>query len=188
MKQRISLLLVLVLSLVQPMVVEANTSSGDAVVESYEIEKTCGGVSLALCESVMKQIDIAEAKAEEKAETKEGAKLNSENEGSDESGDASGEWVNLGTYKITYYCPCEYCCGNSNGITASGTYATAGRTIAADLPLGTRVMIGGHEYVVEDRGGAIHGNIIDMFCNSHQEALEKGVDYEDLYIWQEDSD
>ena len=49
-------------------------------------------------------------------------------------------------------------------------------------------MIGGHEYIVEDRGGAIHGNIIDMFCNSHQEALEKGVDYEDLYIWQEDTD
>ena len=34
-------------------------------------------------------------------------------------------------YKVTGYCACVKCCGKTNGITASGTKATAGRTIAA---------------------------------------------------------
>ena len=34
-------------------------------------------------------------------------------------------------YKITAYCSCAKCCGKTNGITAAGTKATAGRTIAA---------------------------------------------------------
>ena len=63
------------------------------------------------------------------------------------------------TVEATAYCACEYCCGKTDGITASGTKATAGRTIAADpsLPFGTVVVIDGHEYVVEDRGGGVKG-------------------------------
>ena len=38
----------------------------------------------------------------------------------------------LGTFKLTAYCACEKCCGKSDGITASGTKATEGRTIAVD--------------------------------------------------------
>ena len=30
----------------------------------------------------------------------------------------------LGTFTTTAYCGCSYCCGKSDGITASGTYAT----------------------------------------------------------------
>ena len=82
-------------------------------------------------------------------------------------------------YKITAYCPCSKCCGKSNGITASGTKATAGRTIAASskFALGTKLNINGHIYTVEDRGGAINGNKIDIFVNSHSEALAWGVRY-----------
>ena len=40
----------------------------------------------------------------------------------------------LGTYTIYAYCPCVKCCGKTNGITASGTVATEGRTVAANLP------------------------------------------------------
>lgn len=82
-------------------------------------------------------------------------------------------------YKITAYCPCAKCCGKTNGRTASGTTATAGRTVAASskFAFGTKLNIGGHIYTVEDRGGAINGNKIDIFVNSHAEALAWGVRY-----------
>ena len=83
------------------------------------------------------------------------------------------------TYKITAYCPCSKCCGKTSGITASGTKATAGRTVAASskFAFGTKLNIGGHIYTVEDRGGAINGNKIDIFVNTHAEALQWGVRY-----------
>lgn len=84
-----------------------------------------------------------------------------------------------GTYKITAYCACSKCCGKSTGITASGTKATAGRTIAAPstFAFGTKLEIDGKTYVVEDRGGAITGNKIDIYMDSHAEALKWGVRY-----------
>ena len=92
----------------------------------------------------------------------------------------SGASTTGGTvYKITAYCPCAKCCGKTNGRTASGTRATAGRTVAASskFAFGTKLNIGGHVYTVEDRGGAINGNKIDIFVNSHAEALQWGVRY-----------
>ena len=82
-------------------------------------------------------------------------------------------------YKITAYCSCAKCCGKSNGITACGKKAKAGRTIAAPrgFSFGTKLSINGKTYVVEDRGGAIKGNRIDMYVNSHSEALRWGVKY-----------
>ncbi len=82
-------------------------------------------------------------------------------------------------YKITAYCACAKCCGKSNGITACGTKAKAGRTIAAPrgFKFGQKLSINGKTYVVEDRGGAIKGNRIDLFVNSHSEALRWGVKY-----------
>lgn len=83
------------------------------------------------------------------------------------------------TYKITAYCSCSKCCGKSTGRTASGTKATAGRTVAApsNFAFGTKLNIGGHIYTVEDRGGAINGNKIDIYVSSHQAALQWGVRY-----------
>lgn len=92
----------------------------------------------------------------------------------------SGASTTGGTvYKITAYCPCAKCCGKTNGRTASGTRATAGRTVAASskFAFGTKLNIGGHVYTVEDRGGAINGNKIDIFVNSHAEALQWGIRY-----------
>lgn len=83
-------------------------------------------------------------------------------------------------YKITAYCPCSICCGKyASGYTASGTKATEGRTVAAssNLPFGTKLLINGKEYVVEDRGGAVKGNHIDMYVDTHSEALRWGVRY-----------
>ena len=91
----------------------------------------------------------------------------------------------LGTFKLTAYCACEKCCGKSDGITATGTKATANRTIAVDktiIPYGTIVIINGNEYVAEDTGGAVKGNIIDIFFDDHEEALNFGVQYADVYV------
>lgn len=82
-------------------------------------------------------------------------------------------------YKVTAYCPCLKCCGKTNAITASGTKATEGRTIATDgkFSFGTKLLINGTTYTVEDRGGAIKGNKIDVYFDTHAEALAWGVKY-----------
>lgn len=91
--------------------------------------------------------------------------------------------ISLGVYKITAYCGCAKCCGKTDGITASGTHVTAGRTIAAppEIPFGTKISINGHIYTVEDRGGAIKGNRIDIYFESHQEALDFGVQHIEIF-------
>lgn len=90
----------------------------------------------------------------------------------------------LGSYDITYYCPCAICCGVETGITASGARAISGITVAADpsIPFGTELYIDGQKYIVQDRGGAIKGNHIDIFCDTHQEALNKARHNADVYM------
>ena len=86
---------------------------------------------------------------------------------------------------ITAYCPCEKCCGiwaknRPNGVvyTASGEVAQEGVTVAADwdvYPAGTVLRIEGMgEYIVQDVGGAVNGNHIDIFLDSHEEAVNFG--------------
>lgn len=97
-----------------------------------------------------------------------------------ESADSGNSSGTVKIYKVTAYCPCSKCCGShANGRTASGTQATAGRTIAApsNFSFGTKLLINGKEYIVEDRGGAIKGNRIDMYVNTHAQALAWGVKY-----------
>lgn len=83
------------------------------------------------------------------------------------------ERIYLGLYYVTGYDAfCAHCCGKSDGITASGTYAAAGRTVAAssEFDFGTRLYIDGiGERIVEDRGGAIGGGRLDVVCNDHAE-------------------
>ena len=97
------------------------------------------------------------------------------------AGQSSAGQNYLGTYKLTAYCNCSACCGQwAGGPTASGTYPSAGRTIACDLPFGTQVSINGHIYTVEDRG--VGGNHIDIYLGSHSEALAFGMQYADVYL------
>lgn len=88
--------------------------------------------------------------------------------------------------RCTHYCPCEICCGPYawSGTTASGSAPEEGITVAAppDVPFGTKIMINGHEYTVQDRGGGIQYASIDIYCNTHSEALEKGCYYADVFI------
>ena len=82
-------------------------------------------------------------------------------------------------FKVTAYCSCAKCCGKVTGRTASGSHAVAGQTVAASgqFAFGTKLNINGQEYTVEDRGGAIQGNRIDIYMNSHAEAVAWGVKY-----------
>lgn len=87
----------------------------------------------------------------------------------------------------TAYCPCVKCCGKSDGITSTGVKAKENRTVAADpniLPYGTEILCGMGEFVVEDCGGAIKGNRIDFFFDTHEEALKFGK--QQFTIWIKD--
>lgn len=78
------------------------------------------------------------------------------------------------------YCACEKCCGKwaEYGLTASGTVPQEGRTVAVDpdvIPFGTELWIDGEgPFVAEDTGSGINGSTIDVFCQSHTDALEWG--------------
>lgn len=79
-------------------------------------------------------------------------------------------------FTVTAYCPCEKCCGVfANGYTATGAKATQGVTVAADpnvLPMGTEIELDGHTYTVQDTGGDIAGNRLDLYFDSHEDALQ----------------
>jgi 3D (Asp-Asp-Asp) domain-containing protein len=96
------------------------------------------------------------------------------------------EMESLGEFNISAYCPCEICCGHyADGITSSGERAIEGITIAADpnvLPEGTEVYIEGIGHrIVQDTGGAIKGNKLDLFFSSHQDALNFGRQYLEVF-------
>ena len=80
------------------------------------------------------------------------------------------EYQYLGSYNITGYTPkCNHCCGNENGITASGVDAIAGYTVAAPkhIPFGTTLYIENYGYyVVEDRGN-FPDTVIDIAAPNH---------------------
>lgn len=101
------------------------------------------------------------------------------------------EWVSLGTFKTSAYCGEAYhhICNDGNASkTATGTTPTAGRTIAVDptkIPYGSQVKINDTIYVAEDCGGAIVDNRVDIFFNTHQEALAFGIRYTEVFILKE---
>ncbi len=98
---------------------------------------------------------------------------------------------------VTAYCACEKCCGRfANGLTANGYKIMPGdRFVAADkmYPFGTVMIVPGYKWanidnslhpaIVLDRGGAIKGNHIDVYFDTHQEALNWGVQYLDVTVF-----
>ncbi len=87
----------------------------------------------------------------------------------------------LGNFKLTAYCACSACCGQwAGGATASGTTPTAGKTVAmGGVSFGTKLLINGTVYTVEDRGTP-YGHV-DIFFDSHSAALSFGRQYADVY-------
>ena len=92
----------------------------------------------------------------------------------------------IGKYKITYYCACKQCCGKDNGITASGAKVQEGVTVAADtskLPFGTNIYIKGIGWrTVQDRGGSIKGNRLDIYIPSHNDPMPYNVQNLDVWV------
>lgn len=74
---------------------------------------------------------------------------------------------------------------DGKGITANGEQVQEGRTIAADpsVPFGTMIYIPKLEntYTVTDRGGAIHGNKLDIYMENRSDAIGFGV--RELEVW-----
>lgn len=110
--------------------------------------------------------------------------------------------------EATAYCPCGECCNwrrswlglgppviasgpsrgrpKAVGITASGTRARRG-TVAADLsvlPFGTVLYVPGYGWGrVEDTGASIRGQAIDLFFDSHDDALRWGRRRIRVEVW-----
>ena len=106
------------------------------------------------------------------------------------------EYTEVIQVEATAYCACYKCCGKypSNkyyGITKTGTRAKVG-TIAVDpkvIPMGTEMYIeglyGAKNYgtgKAEDIGGAIKGNRIDVYFENHNDALEFGIQYAEVFV------
>ena len=90
------------------------------------------------------------------------------------------------------YCACARCTGKTNGITSSGARATEWHTVAAGsgYPIGTVIYIpalankpNGGWFVVEDRGGAISNNRIDIYMDSHSSAIVFGRKSLECYVY-----
>jgi len=88
--------------------------------------------------------------------------------------------------RATAYCAAE----TGGGRTASGTRpirnANGYSTIAVDprvIPLGTKVYVEGYGYAIaEDTGGAIKGNVIDLYFDSTSDMYNWGSRYVNVYI------
>ena len=100
------------------------------------------------------------------------------------------EYVSLGSFSTTAFCPCDECSGGWGHYTSSGATATEGVTIAVDesiIPIGTKVYIDGHEYIAQDTGAWIEGYEIDIFFEDHATALEWGRQEKEVYVkWEEE--
>lgn len=101
----------------------------------------------------------------------------------------------LGEFRITAYCSCEICCGKwaenrPDGIVygASGEELVAGVSCASPLPFGTVLEVEGvGTYIVQDRTASwvvdkYGENLVDIYFDDHQAALEFGLQYHDVYM------
>ena len=92
---------------------------------------------------------------------------------------------------ITHYAPLDpsaiegVCYSGDPSITASGATVEPGITVAAgrNIPFGTRIFIPGYGYrEVQDRGGAIGPNNIDIAVASRSRAFELGRVQQTVYV------
>jgi 3D (Asp-Asp-Asp) domain-containing protein len=105
-----------------------------------------------------------------------------------------GVGESLGQVVTSGYCNCPICCGKwSGGPTASGVYPKAEHTIAVDashpfVPMGTRVIMNGVEYTVEDTGAFDrYGVQFDVYYDNHSAASAHGHQTLEAYLADDNS-
>ncbi|MBO5478231.1 MAG: G5 domain-containing protein [Clostridia bacterium] len=95
-------------------------------------------------------------------------------------------------FNTSAYCACMKCCGKTNGITSSGAKASSWCTLAAGkaYPIGTIIYIpyfknkpNGGWFIVQDRGGAISNNRLDVYMGTHSQALQFGRRNLECYVY-----
>lgn len=95
----------------------------------------------------------------------------------------AGKKPQIKTFNTSAYCSCSKCCGKESKITSSGAQASSWYTLAAGkgYPVGTIIYIpyfkdkpNGGWFVVQDRGGAISNNKLDVYMGTHLQALQFG--------------
>ena len=106
---------------------------------------------------------------------------NSQKKSASSSGWKQGE--SLGIFTTTGYCNCEIC-SSGWGLTYSGTVPQANHTISADInvfPIGTKLMIDGIVYTVEDIGSSVNGGRTDIYYDSHDAAVAHGTQTAEVF-------
>lgn len=98
---------------------------------------------------------------------------------------ANAKVIDFGEFKLTAYCPCYSCSEGYGRNTASEKLAMSEHTVAADLSvfnIGDKITINGNEYHVEDCGGGVKGDHLDIFFDTHEEVEQFGVQYGDVKL------
>lgn len=96
----------------------------------------------------------------------------------------------MGEFTLTAYCGCSQCCGayaEGRGDVVTGAIGVpliANYSIAVDpnvIAFNEVVIINGQEYIAHDTGSAIKGNRIDVYFDKHEDAIQFGVQYANVY-------
>ena len=105
---------------------------------------------------------------------------------------AIAAWQPLGEKNISAYDAGACCCGKWAG---GGTFADGSsvkgqalKVVAAPkgIPFGTTLYIEGvGPIAVRDRGGAIKGDKLDLYMNTHKQALQWGRQHRQVWIWKD---
>ena len=155
---------------------EEQAARAEAERKRADEEATRAAALIAQQEEAERLAREAAARAEEAARAAATAKADAEpvNESA-----SAGRF--LGRFKVTAYCPCAACCGRAGANTASGVKPRVNHTVAmAGVPFGTKLLINGTVYTVEDLGTP-YGHV-DIFMGSHSQCLQFGLRYMDVYL------
>lgn len=104
-----------------------------------------------------------------------------------------GKTPTIKTFNTSAYCSCVKCCGKTTVTTSSGAAPVAWYTIAAgkNYPLGTIIYIPALKdkpnegwFVVQDRGGSISNNKLDIYMGSHTQAIQYGRRNLECYVYE----